>query len=269
MDLKKKKVIAREFLFFLICIIIGLLSYGSMHSYNFIKKKNIAKLNHQLKIKQAELDSLRKSIDPRVDEFGIPIKKKVVANGKHFTFDYNVTNEQISEAIDEYFSKNNSGREVDAFKKFGGEMTSPPSPKKRKISTENLTLDEVKKRQLDKNIREALANGASNEEVEKYAIAFKNKFGVRKQISGNVDDLPSLKDLGLEKSVATLNQKINSLQKQVNTIWFIKKEESRTILTSDQINQVTLNIFLICLALVFGLRYLSYAINWSIKTIKS
>ena len=54
---------------------------------------------------------------------------------------------------------------------------------------EELVLDSQRRKQLDANIRESLANGASNEDVAKYAQEFKSKFGVKKKASE--EELPT------------------------------------------------------------------------------
>ncbi len=126
------------------------------------------------------MDSLRKSVDSRVDEFRISIKKVDLSEIDLSAFD---------EATKE-----------DPFKEFGGTTTLPPPPRKQ---------------------------------------------------------------------TASYTKQINSMQKKINTIWFQREENSNAILTNSKINQAILYVFLICISLFFGLRYLWYAVSWSIKVLKS
>ncbi|TKC12851.1 hypothetical protein FA048_04340 [Pedobacter polaris] len=318
MDLKKKKIIAREFLLFFLCVITVILTYGGIYSYNFIKKKNTVELSQQLKTKQAELDSLRKTFQVQLDEFGIPIKKIDLAEFDLSAFDdpyaefggqtlssmksnskISTINKQLSRIkfakivkakYPEYGDVDDEGLTTKMLEKYPeyrsvieGERTYLPRPPKKQSSLPSdqipiyeLLLDNGLTSKNKASFYEEYTDVKKQRKLYNFMIENSlttknfNQFSVDNfQSSGKINDLPSLEDLGLEKSDTALSQKINSLQKGVNTIWFIHKEESKTILNSRQINKATLNIFLICLAVIFGLRYLWYAINWSVKTIKS
>jgi len=117
-EFTKKKIIAREFILLLFCIIISLMAYGSIHIHNFIKNNNnTTKLNQQLKIKQSELDSLREASQVHLDEFEIPINK----NG---------------------LSKTQKLIEEDSFKAFGGQLLPTPPSKKSSLPSDLMTIHE-------------------------------------------------------------------------------------------------------------------------------
>jgi hypothetical protein len=77
MSLKTKKIIAREFLLFLLCITItGFVGLGT-YLYNSCKINKVEVLKKEITLEKIIADSLQRSISIEYDEYGIPIKNKL------------------------------------------------------------------------------------------------------------------------------------------------------------------------------------------------
>jgi hypothetical protein len=61
MNIKTKKIIAREFLIFLICIAIGIVTFLTIYPYNYFKRNQIDGLTKDISEKRKLSDSLSKS----------------------------------------------------------------------------------------------------------------------------------------------------------------------------------------------------------------
>lgn len=61
MNIKTKKIIAREFLIFLICVVIALVTFLTIYPYNYFKRNQIDSLTKEISEKKLISDSLSKS----------------------------------------------------------------------------------------------------------------------------------------------------------------------------------------------------------------
>lgn len=67
MKLKTKKIIAREFLVFLLCIAIAIIAFLSIYPYNYLKQNHINNLTKEIAAKRTLADSLSKSYAKKYD----------------------------------------------------------------------------------------------------------------------------------------------------------------------------------------------------------
>lgn len=109
MNLKTKKVIAREFLLLLLCIATTAFVFLGVYLYSSYKSNKVDELIGEIKANKIIIDSLQSSISIEYDEYGIPIRKK---------WDFSAFDEAVN------------NQKEDPFKEFGGHQLPPLPPKK-------------------------------------------------------------------------------------------------------------------------------------------
>jgi hypothetical protein len=74
MDLQTKKIIAKEFLVFIITLLIGVVAFLSVYPYNSFRQHQLSDVNQEISIKQSLADSLNQiSSQYILNEDGLPI----------------------------------------------------------------------------------------------------------------------------------------------------------------------------------------------------
>ena len=68
MNVKFKKIIAREFLILLAMIVLGLIIFGCVFPYNAYQEKQIDGITQLIEEKEFEIDSLHKPIDQKIEK---------------------------------------------------------------------------------------------------------------------------------------------------------------------------------------------------------
>lgn len=68
MELNKKKKIAREFLFFLSCVLISGIAFVGTYSYNYVVKSKVGKLEKKIILLKDSISELEKPIDTKLSK---------------------------------------------------------------------------------------------------------------------------------------------------------------------------------------------------------
>jgi hypothetical protein len=213
MQLKTKKLIAREFIFFIITALLVLITFACTYFYNYTQNSNATKFDAVILNRTAMADSLAK-----------PYKTKL----KNQQWFYDKNNEIVDLKNTEFNSPSKLWQRLDYL----------AAADSIKIKIDSFWTPEIK----------ALLVTIDFDNPEKLT-AFIDKNRITQDDSTDYN-----------KSVLTTAD-VGKLKKE-------RALYSAKILSTNQQFQFTLWISLIFFIALFGLRYLFYAIRWSIKILK-
>jgi cell division protein FtsB len=238
MKLKTKKLIAKEFLFLFLVVILGVISFLCVYPYNLYRINQIKETDNILKKVQKSFDSLNvklDSVNARIDilnavsdttQDGLPILKK--------------KNMWTPPATDPIVVDDNA--------------LPPPPPKRDPLG---ILIPHDQK----------LTNTNSIQHLDEYGIPIRiKKKPVDAQIKGKRKD-----PLGLEaqfKFKLDLTKQIEKIKRNLETFNASKKQVEAEMFSFEEQSKFGFLSFVFFLFIFFGGRYLFYAIKWSLDTLK-
>lgn len=205
--MKKKKIIAREFLYLVGVFLLLILAYVSFVIYGIYKEKKNVKVKNELSlVRQQFQDYLARPLEFRIPDF---TQKKLDDFSFYLFYNPHVSKEYIFELLPE-------------------------------VNSDSFLL----------------------QRIEDYgAVSVANKYNFRKEQNVEFPDIFVVKQSDVDS--------INYFRSSID---LLQMKESQQMSKVASINDAKGNIYKIVLWVLFftfGLRYLVYAISWSLKTLKS
>ena len=211
MNIKNKKIIAREFLILIAVTTVGLLSFLCTYFYNWNKSSQVKKADEKIVYQTHLADSLSKSFkDKTID--GKDYISRVFFALNHISDEYGIPNH----------------------------FTYSEPDFRQKILT-------------DKNFRDSIYRTFQNK-VEGFTIT-------QPQFDSSIDKQLTADDISKQKQSQEILQSLKVIRNE-------KEKTSSSILTYNEQVVFGLKVLILTAFLFFVLRFVFYAINWSIKTIK-
>ena len=281
MDLKFKKIIAREFIILLIVLTIGLFSYLLIYPYNSSQQNKKERLISEIRIKTNQLDSLKNSEniskeDPIKNLYGMIKGNKLFLDEN----DFRVMLLKDPQGTYSVISNDKNAREL--FLDYSDFEKALGLKKEDPIKSLILTIDEEQLRTLwDFDSKEG--RHLSLEELKKtisnpkgrrnYFIEFNAKMGF-KDYEEFIELIQTDKSRNEYKEAKRINDSVkvtksNTLQQELDKLKNQEIKINNKIFTKQEQNNFTFWVICIsAIALIF-LRYLYHGLFWSIRTLRA
>ncbi len=238
----RKKIIAKEFLFFIATCTLTILTLVSMYAYNKISDFRISNIESKIipeKVK--EQNSLYKKID-KIDS--------LASTNNAIYRDYKEYKIQWMELNSELRKKNAEEDQVEYEKDKFREFYFKKNPILIAVM-KNKGLDQM---HLDIIINIMIEINENVNNVEFFINDFKKKYGIHKN-SPTVNEM--LKILEINKEISRYEFKIEQI-----------KKNNFQITPFKNLISLSIKIFSVFFLILFVLRYLIIGIKWSLKTLK-
>jgi hypothetical protein len=267
MNLKTQKIIAREFLTLLIVIGLGLFGFLCTYPYNFYKNQEIGNFDKRIGKLQSGLDSIYRVLGydwhPPVEDS--LVTDTLLPNG------YSLVRKE-------------------------GELLPLPPPKRNLLKTTNSDTDKygvpiIRKKIPAEKIYEGLINsgynidnlGGDKDDFIRHVQKTSNSINLYENLIGQgftistlgtkVEFLKAIKVIDKYWiNRITLNNRTQKIQLEIKKLNNQKKNIEQQILpfANHENSQVRFGFLtgILSLILLFGFRYIFYAVRWSIKTLR-
>ena len=275
MNITTKKIIAKEALILIFCIVSTLIIWMSFNIFNYYQKYNFNKANKENIEYNLQLDSLYKPIE-LIDKKNELIRKKIfnqfckieggVSNGEYVSpLPQKLI---IYENIGELNSNSNN-----VFEEFGG----------HEIFFDRLCVMNFEKNQI-KSLIDALGlpkfsinNFITQSEFYEKLINnnnYKNEVYSKlkkRYVDKNCNDIEEFNKIigiGINDKFSLIMKEKNELKNKININAKNKSERQKKIISSEDVLKYTLSYLFIIFLILFILRYFYYSTKWAIKTLR-
>jgi hypothetical protein len=214
MKLTTRKIIAREFLMFILVVLIGLISFLVTYPYNYYRNSQVENLNAQITIRT----NLKKSLP-----------ETYITKKENQDWFYNKHIEEFGNVYKTYTSE-------ELWKRL---------EKLAKSDSIIIRWDKVWSK-------------------DNQTINFFNRIGFSNPIK--LHDF--IKTNSFNKSELKNESKYETLDNEISTLNNSKIDNNDKVLSYNMQIDIFKYSLIVCLFVLFGLRYLYYAVRWSLKTLK-
>lgn len=237
LNIKEKKIIAREFLLLIICIPITIFIFLTIYPYNYITQNQCIKYRSEIAKKTTKI----KAIENKQEDDLLNIVQKMIDNGQ--------TEENIAIVIRKYTTI--------------------------KVKTDSLIsknfIPPIDGTIVERNTPDSLDEYGIP--IKKYAANYtkdpKPKFDPNQPSKVIEEKKTREKNYVVDSKTLDSNQKskLNTLKEEVQILEHLQKEKNNSYIKSESQLKIAGVAFLISFMVLFVLRYVYYGVKWSIKTL--
>lgn len=272
MKLKTKKIIAKEILYFFLCIAVSLLFFGGTFGYNWIRKSLVKNVEKDIIKETALVDSLLSKdndFSKILNDYVFKWNTGKYENQEELNASFpkiELFDGRYNQALADYVATWNSGKyktqeELNCkFPEFFNVLDSIDEVNLKRTFKVN---DDIYDIPFDKS-NEFLVSFPNAIEMKSFILR-NDTFNVEfYKISDFISENPDAKPI----YVFTRNDSIRIFKENISILKTKKMSYEHKILSFDEQTRICLFVFIVLLILIYPIRMIYYLIKWSLKIVK-